>query len=180
MAIARALLLCALVSCVRDRSRVDSVGAAPPDSTQAPIRLDSAARDIVGFLQGAIPFDSIAFADSVVLQVSPEGGAGRTVMPRESLRDRARWVVNSSGGTYAFVPHPTLTKLTTRVGRHLKCMEYELSSLAPNLSTRPHVGTKLEPPDGDSCLQTWNVTFVFDTSARTPQLVAALYDQWEW
>jgi hypothetical protein len=32
----------------------------------------------------------------------------------------------------------------------------------------------------DSCLQVWNVTFVFDPKARPPRLVAAVYDQFEW
>jgi hypothetical protein len=32
----------------------------------------------------------------------------------------------------------------------------------------------------DSCLQTRNVTFVFDPNKKPPTLVAAVYDQWEW
>jgi hypothetical protein len=55
-----------------------------------------------------------------------------------------------------------------------------LASRVPALAARPHVGVRLEPSTPKSCLETWNATFVFDTSAATPRLVAALYDQWEW
>jgi hypothetical protein len=158
----------------------DSARAAPPDTARASARLDSAARRIVGFLQGSLPFDSIAVADSVELRVSREGGGGTAVAHREELRDRARWAVRSERARYRFVPRAESTKLSTRVGRHLNCMEYDLATRAPDLASMPHVGTKLEPPNADSCIQTWNVTFVFDTTAGVPRLVAAVYDQFEW
>lgn len=84
--------------------------------------------------------------------------------------------------SYSFVPHPRLTVLTTRVGRHLNCMEFALSSIAPELAALPHVGTMLSLPaaEYESCLNTWNVTLVFDSAAKPPTLVAAVYDQWEW
>jgi hypothetical protein len=72
-----------------------------------------------------------------------------------------------------------MTKLTTKVGRHFDCNEQSLATRFPRLAERPHVGTMLEPANRTSCLQTWNVTFVFDTNSR-PRLVAAVYDQWEW
>ncbi|MDQ3949030.1 MAG: hypothetical protein M3282_01660, partial [Gemmatimonadota bacterium] len=72
------------------------------------------------------------------------------------------------------------SRLTTRVGRHLNCAEYPLSSRFPELARLPHVGTKLDPGEGSSCLQTRNVTFVFDPDAKPPTLVAVVYDQWEW
>ena len=101
-------------------------------------------------------------------------------MRREQLRDRARWAVRSERATYAFAPRANQTKLTTRVGRHFNCMEYDLTTRAPDLASWPHVGAKLEPANGDSCLQTWNVTFVFDTTDGLPRLVTAFYDQFEW
>ncbi len=62
----------------------------------------------------------------------------------------------------------------------MNCAEYPLSSRFPELARLPHVGTKLEPGDASSCLQTWNLTLVFDPNQRPPTLVAAVYDQWEW
>jgi hypothetical protein len=163
-----------------ERPPGDSARTEPSDTARASAALDSAARRVVAFLQGALPFDSIAVADSVQLRVSQEGGGGRVVPQREQLRDRARWSVRSERATYAFAPRPSQTKLTTRVGRHFNCMEYDLASRAPDLAPKPHVGAKLEPANADSCLQTWNVTFVFDTTDGPPRLVAAFYDQFEW
>ena len=31
-----------------------------------------------------------------------------------------------------------------------------------------------------SCLQTRNLTLVFDPDEKPPTLIAAVYDQWEW
>jgi hypothetical protein len=60
-------------------------------------------------------------------------------------------------------------------------MEYDLSSLYPELATLPHVGTMLtRAKANESCLQTWNLTLVFDSGATPPTLVAVVYDQWEW
>jgi hypothetical protein len=72
-----------------------------------------------------------------------------------------------------------MSKLTTKVGRHLNCREQPLAAKFPQLAHLPHVGTMLQPENFGSCLQTWNMTFVFDTSTR-PRLVAVAYDQWEW
>jgi len=72
-----------------------------------------------------------------------------------------------------------MTKLTTKVGRHFNCNEQSLATKFPRLAQFPHVGTVLEPANRTSCLQTWNMTFVFDTSSR-PRILAAVYDQWEW
>jgi len=73
-----------------------------------------------------------------------------------------------------------MTKLRTKVGRHFNCVEQSLASKFPRLALLPHVGTMLEPENAGGCLQSWNVTFVFDTSKNRPRLVAAVYDQWEW
>lgn len=158
---------------------------APSDSgplgAHRPATLDEAARGIVGFLRGEVPFDRIRVADTVTFYVSPEGGgATRTARGRQQLRDRSSWRVHALGAEVSLVPPRELTRLTTRVGGHVKCLEYRLSSTFPELARLPHVGTRLDPGEGSSCLQTRNVTFVFDPSERPPTLVAVVYDQWEW
>ena len=141
--------------------------------------LDSAAKAIVAFLQGKRPFDGTLLGDTVVLYLSPEGGGTRTAYTRESLRTPASWTVQSDRKRYSLVP-PPWTRMTTRPGRHFNCAEYPLASRFMNLAMRPHVGVKLEPDRPASCLESWNTTFVFDTTAGRPQLIAAVYDQWEW
>jgi hypothetical protein len=42
------------------------------------------------------------------------------------------------------------------------------------------VGVKLEPANAKSCLESWNATFVYDTTGGRTRLIAAIYDQWEW
>jgi hypothetical protein len=120
--------------------------------------------------------------DTVTLHLSPEGGGAQARIPRELLRNPANWAVPSAGsqGTYRLAPPAGMTILTARAGSHFNCLEYPLSSRFPDLATLPHVGMKLEPAELESCLQTWNVTFVFDPLESTPVLVAAIYDQWEW
>ncbi|MDQ6768747.1 MAG: hypothetical protein M3Z54_02025 [Gemmatimonadota bacterium] len=101
---------------------------------------------------------------------------------REKLADRANWKVASErqGMVYSFVPPDGLTKLTTRVGRHFNCLDYPLSSRFEQLARFPHVGTKLESNGVSSCLQSWNLTLIFDPEKRPPTIIAAVYDQWEW
>jgi len=141
--------------------------------------LDSAAKEIVAFLQGKRPFDRIALADTVVLYISPEGGGNHAAVARENLRTPASWSVQSDGRRYSFVP-PSWTRMTTRPGRHFNCAEYSLATRFMDLAMRPHVGVKLEPDRPASCLESWNSTFVFDTAGGRPELIAAVYDQWEW
>lgn len=88
--------------------------------------------------------------------------------------------VGSGARRYSFVPGAHLTERTLRVGRHFNCQEQPLATRAPELAAHPHVGVRLQPPAANSCLETWNATFVFDTAAGAPRLVAVLYDQWEW
>jgi hypothetical protein len=38
----------------------------------------------------------------------------------------------------------------------------------------------LRPPGSTSCLQTWNLTLVFEPGSDPPLLVVAVSDQWEW
>ena len=153
-------------------------GATQPAGHAAEV--EAAARDVVAFLRGEAGFDRLHLADTVALVLSPEGGGTRTRLTREQLRDPARWSVTSGGRRYSFVPPPGLTKLTVRAGRHFACHEHPLASRDPELARLPHAGAKLEREGAESCLQTWNATFVFDPAARPARLVAAVYDQWEW
>ena len=150
----------------------------PPPSIPA-ATLDSSARRVVEFLRGKAFFDQIGLSDTVTLLVSPEGGGGRATFARDELREPSAWRVRSAGRLFSFAPPPGLTKLTTQVGRHFDCKEQSLASKFPGFEQLPHVGTVLEPVNGGSCLETWNVTFVFDRGIN-PRVVAALYDQWEW
>jgi hypothetical protein len=141
--------------------------------------LDTAARRIVDFLRGKASFDQINLSDTVTLWVTPEGGGGQATFARQQLRHPSAWRVRSGAHVYSLVPPAGMTKLTTKAGRHFNCNDQSLATRFPRLAKLPHVGALLEPANRSSCLQTWNVTFVFDTSTR-PRLVAAVYDQWEW
>lgn len=159
----------------RETPRTD---AAAESSRVDSTRIESAAHDLVAFLQGSRPLPDSLVSDSVVLIVAPEGGDERKTLARAALRDRTNWVAGSYG--IEFAPGPTLTKLTTRPGVHLRCsFAHPLASVAPEFSGFPHVGTMLEAADADSCLQSWNSTFVFDT-ATSHRLVAVVYDRFEW
>jgi hypothetical protein len=143
--------------------------------------LETAAAGIVAFLRGEREFEGIAVADTVTLQLAPAGGGGRARVERERLADPANWAIEGPfGWPYAIAPPPGLTVLTTRAGTHFNCFERPLSALSPELAALPHVGTRLTPPDPESCLQSWNATFVFAEHAAAPVLVAVVYDQWEW
>lgn len=158
---------------------------ASPGSTlgaHRPTELVNAATTIVRFLQGSADFGQVRLADRVSLYLSPEGGGTRRDMDREMLRQPSNWVVRSetSGIAYSLAPPKDNSELTTEVARHLNCMDYELSTRFENLARLPHVGTMLLPKNADSCLLSWNLTFVFDPKLKPPALVAAVYDQWEW
>lgn len=165
-----------------NRQRAATPGAAEPAAPSDPRAavFEKAATDLIAFLRGEALMDDLWLADTVVLYLSPEGGGASRAFARDQLREPADWVVESGTGTYSFVPPPPPRHLTTRYGRHLNCQEYALTSLYPDLAERPHVGVLLTPRNASSCLQTWNVTFVFDAKAQRPTLVAAVYDQWEW
>jgi hypothetical protein len=143
------------------------------------LALDSAARRVVEFLRGRLPFEQITLGDTVAFYVSPEGGRGRARFTRQQLRQPSAWVVRSMGHNYQLTPPTRMTNLTTKVGRHLNCGEQPLAAKFPQLARFPHVGTMLQPQNFQSCLQTWNMTFVFDTTAH-PRVIAVAYDQWEW
>ena len=153
-------------------------GAVPSTPAEAN-ELEAAGRTIVRFLQGTVPFDSVALADSVTLRVAPEGGGGSAVYARDELRNPSNWTVVSGGRSFVLVPPAGSATLTTKTSRHFNCMEYDLASRSPELARFPHVGTKLQSGQTPSCLGSWNLTLVFD-SLEQPRLVAAVYDQWEW
>jgi hypothetical protein len=148
---------------------------ASDDAVEAAVR-------VVQFLRGEAGFEALYLADTVVLRLAPEGGGAFIALERERLRDRATWAVpTGTGRSQSLVPPPTLTELSVRAGAHLNCLEYRLATRAPDLAGLPHVGTMLAPAgDATNCLQTWNLTLVFDPATRPPLLIAAVYDQWEW
>lgn len=153
-----------------------AVGSAAHDA----VVLEGAAAEVVSFLAGDADFDALSLADTVEFYLVPEAGGARARVSRRTLRDRYAWGVGEGAARHSFVPSGLLTKMTTRAGRHFNCRESTLASRVPSLAARPHVGVRLEPPDAQSCLDTWNATFVFDTAGGRPRLVAAVYDQWEW
>lgn len=171
----------ALLGCSSDREAEpvrDTVALVPVASQGA--RLEDAALAIVRFLSGAAPLDSTLLADTVALSLALEGGGAETRLARASLMAPDAWVVRSGGGRHSFVPPARLPKVTVKAGRHFNCLDSSLEARRPELAGQPHAGVKLEPDSAGSCLQVWNATFVFDTTAGPPRLVAAVYDQWEW
>ena len=191
-----------VVSCDSDTSRASNQPSPPPDSDSAapaassspdtvPLgahtadELDDAARAVVAFLRGEGDFDRIRVADTVTLYLAPEAGGAQRTVTRAMLRDPSSWMIRGPGLRpgrqgigYSFVPTKAEAELTTRVGRHLKCLEYPLSSIYSELARFPHVGVMLA--SGTGCLQTQNFTLVFDPNQKPPTLIAAVYDQWEW
>ena len=176
-----------MAACMGDDAK-PAQRSTPPDTaalalgTHQAHELVAAAKDVVAFLEGGGHFDRIHLADTVDLYVSPEGGGNHSTLSRDALAVPTNWKVAApkNGTTYSLVPPKTLTKLTSRVGRHFNCLDYPLSSRFEHLARLPHVGIKLEPDGASSCLQTWNLTLVFDPEKRPPTVVAAVYDQWEW
>ena len=142
--------------------------------------LEDDATSIARFLSGHARFDAFQVADSVDLLVAPDGGGGRARLSRDQLRDPVAWKVESGGRTRSFVPRGLSTRLVTSPGQYMNCQPSELRTRFPNLAAYPHVGVRLEPPRVRSCLETWNATFVFDTTGGRRRLIAAVYDQWEW
>jgi hypothetical protein len=143
-------------------------------------RIETEASEVARFLSGHEPFERLELADSVDLYVAPDGGGGRTRIAREQLRDPKAWQLESGGRVRSFVPAGLRTRIITAPGRYMNCQPSDLATRFPALARLPHVGVRLEPPRVKSCLETWNATFVFDTTGGATRLVAAVYDQWEW
>jgi hypothetical protein len=157
-----------------------------PLGVHHPDDLAEAARTIIAFLRGEVGFDRIRVADTVTLYLAPEAGGAPRAVTREMLRDPSNWTIRGprlrpgrQGIRYSFVPSKGTAELTTRVGRHMNCREYPLSSRYKELARFPHVGIRLAYGT-DSCLQSLNFTLVFDPNEKPPTLIAAVYDQWEW
>jgi hypothetical protein len=143
--------------------------------------LVEAAEVVIQFLRGELPFSELRTADTVSLRPAPEGGGSPTQLVHEALADPASWVVTTGAGDRrSLVPPRALTQLTARPGVHFNCFEYSLASRSPDLARLPHVGVRLTGSEAGTCLQTWNLTLVFDTVAGPPVLRAVVYDQWEW
>ena len=172
-----ALVCLLLIGCSGDATRVAVPAASPSDERSA---LTSAAADVVTFLQGDLAFEELEVAPVVSLHLVLDGT--RADVPRDELRSLGRWQVRSqtSGADYSFVPPEDATGLELREGRHFNCLEYDLASRPGNLGDLPHVGATMTSGDPTSCLNSWNVTFLFDSAAESPRLVGAVYDQWEW
>lgn len=150
-------------------------GSDAPAPAVSDTSLTGAAERIISFLRADADFPSELFADTVTLRVAPEGGGASRTLARHALADRSEWTV----GGHRLAPPAAAGELTTRVGSHFNCMEVPLSTRSEALARFPHVGVLLRPPDTESCLQSWNMTLVFESGPR-PAVTAVLYDQWEW
>ena len=198
------LLVCwlSVVSCDSDMPRASNQSTPPARDSAAAVtspspdtvplgahsadELVDAAMAVVAFLRGEAGFDRLRVADTVTLYLAPEAGGAPRTITRATLRDPSNWIIRGPGPrpgrqgiAYSFVPSSGEAELTTRVGRHLKCLEYPLSSIYEELARFPHVGIRLAYGT-DSCLQSHNFTLVFDPNEKPPTLIAAVYDQWEW
>ena len=150
------------------------------NSPQPGANIEQAASKVARFLSGHERFDAFTLADSVDLYVAPDGGGAHVRLSREQLREPQAWQLESGGRTRTFVPTGLRTRIVTAPGKYMNCQPSEMSTRFPKLAGSPHVGVRLEPPRIRSCLETWNATFVFDTTGGKPRLTAAIYDQWEW
>lgn len=167
---------------VRVSPAASSLHEKPPLGVHQPGELVKAATEVVHFLRGDVDFDRIRLADTVALYLGREEGGTRSEVPREMLRNPSSWKVHSSRlrSVYSFAPAKGPAELTTRVGRHLVCnREIPLASSFQKLAQLPHVGTALIYGN-DSCLQSWNLTLIFDPRRKPPTVIAAVYDQYEW
>lgn len=133
-------------------------------------------QQLVQFLRGGSGLEPALLADTITLQIAPEGGGQQRRVSKEELQERTQWRV----GSRSLLPPSDLTDLTTAAGLHFNCFPVPLESQAPDFGSRPHVGARLASPENATCLQTWNATFVFDDDPISPSLVAVIYDQWEW
>lgn len=175
------IVLAFLVGCSsNEASDIETPTAERSTAASDESQLTAAAADVVGFLRGELPFGELEIAPEVALQLASGGGGTRLEVKGDSLRKLENWHVFSeaTGIDYSFLPPENSANLVTREGKHLNCFEYDLSSRADGVAHLPHVGTMLS--SGDSCLQSWNVTFLFDPEEEKPTLVGAVYDQWEW
>lgn len=177
-------MACVLYGCSGPSPRADPAQAdiLPPARTVVhEDRFVAAAGTVIDFLRGDAEFDALSLSDTVTFYLAREGSGATAKAPASDLRDRTEWRIRSDGGqTYVLIPPASLSRLSTRFGRHLNCFDYALEDDFPDLAQLPHVGTRLEPENMTSCRQTWNLTLVFQADTRPPKLAAVVYDQWEW
>lgn len=138
--------------------------------------LEKEVQRLLAFLRAHGPLPEDVLADSVTLYVAPEGGGEVRKVADRDLRSRAEWRV----GSYSLVPPSGFEHSRVTPGLHSYCEAVTLDTRYPELAQYPHVGVRLARDEAASCMQTWNVTFVFDEDADAPRLIAVVYDQWEW
>lgn len=174
------LCVLSLALAVACGGRPDSGRDPAPGGDASAVALEQSAHQVVGFLRGAVPFDSLAMADTIELRVAPEGGGATRRVQRSELRDPAAWTIGDGARRIHLIPPAEYLETAMAAGRHYRCREQALAPVAPDWAHRPHVGVRLQPGNAASCLQTWNATFIFDTLGGRPRLAGVLYDQWEW
>lgn len=138
--------------------------------------LEDSVEHLLEFLRGEVALQGERVADSVTLHVAPEGGGLTSRVAASDLEDPAAWRV----GPYSFAPPEGYGHRTMTPGLHQNCYPVGLETRYPELARLPHVGVRLAPDEDAACLQTWNVTFVFNEDAEDPRLIGVVYDQWEW
>ena len=149
------------------------------NETDESASFQAATRDLVAFLGGDSQTHDVAMADSILLVVAPEGGGQRREIRAEDLATREAWVINDGEHPVSIVPPQRDAELELTVGRHRRCWDQPLETVAEDLAHAPHVGVTLYYAR-QSCLQTWNATFVYSPDELEPTLIAVVYDQWEW
>ncbi|HUE84440.1 MAG TPA: hypothetical protein VMO26_00015 [Vicinamibacterales bacterium] len=145
-------------------------------STHEYAYLEDEVQHLLEFLRGTAPLREGLLADTVALYIAPDGGGEKVSMAASVLGSPSAWRVAS----YSLTPPEDYGHATITPGLHFNCQPVNLETLYPELARFPHVGVRLAIDEGATCLQTWNLTFVFNEDAEAPRLTAVVYDQWEW
>lgn len=178
--VTRLQLAAVLLACGGQDPAPEPQSDALPDSAMGSAHeyayLEDEVRHLVEFLRGNAQLRSTALADTVTFYIAPEGGGEQRSVSAGELQTVAAWRL----GPYSLVPAAGLSDLRMTPGLHSNCFAMPLETRFPELARDPHVGVRLARPEAESCLQTWNATFVFNDDAEAPRLTAVVYDQWEW